>query len=85
MRLLHLGFLLPSDVLIPTGPAETTLIPFDPCAARCDTWRLIKLTPKGVVFSFLLIPKAQQGSKGGGASQEAMPLHGMGNVDLAGV
>ncbi len=27
-----------------------------PWAARYDTWLLIKLTPKGVVFSFLFFP-----------------------------
>ncbi len=36
-----------------TGRAKTTLLPFNPWAARYNTWLLIKLTPKGVVFSFL--------------------------------
>jgi len=35
------------------GPAKTTLIPLNPWAVRYNTWLLTKLTPKGVVFSFL--------------------------------
>ena len=36
-----------------TGRAKTTLVPFNPWAARHNTLLLIKLTPKGVVFSFV--------------------------------
>jgi hypothetical protein len=36
-----------------TGRARTTSTSFNPWAARYNTWLLIKLTPKGVVFSFL--------------------------------
>ncbi len=35
------------------GRANTTLIPLNIWAACCNTWLLIKLKPKGVVFSFL--------------------------------
>ncbi len=35
------------------GRAKTTLIPLNPRAARYSTGLLMKLTPKGVVFSFL--------------------------------
>ncbi len=37
------------------GRAKTTLIPLNPWAARYNTGLLIKLTPKGVVFSFLFL------------------------------
>ena len=35
-----------------TGRGRTTSTSFNPWAARYNTWLLIKLTPKGVVFSF---------------------------------
>ena len=36
------------------GRTTINLIPLNPWAARYNTWLLIELTPKGVVFSFLL-------------------------------
>ena len=35
------------------GWAQTTLMPLNLVAARYNTWRLMKLTPTGAVFSFV--------------------------------
>ena len=37
------------------GQAEVNLTPLNPWAARYNTWLFIKLTPKGVVFSFFFL------------------------------
>jgi len=43
-----------------TGRARTTSTSFNPWAARYNTWLLIKLTLKGVVFSFLFYETGAQ-------------------------
>ena len=42
------------------GRAKTTLIPFNPWAARYITELLVKLTLKGVVFFFLFFSHVQR-------------------------
>jgi len=43
------------------GWAKVNLIPLYPWAARYNTWLLITLTPKGVVFSFLFYSSLRLG------------------------
>ena len=57
-----------------TGRARTTSTSFNPWAAGYDTWLLIKLTPKGVVFSFSAAIIANGLNAGGKAAfAEALP------------
>jgi len=53
-------------------------------AARCNTWLLIKLTPKGVVFSFLFLFFSNALLPGSGKSKKgSMHAHGICIVSFA--
>ncbi len=69
-----------------TGRARTTSTSFNPWAARYNTWLLIKLTPRGVVFSYSLILRKTFVSRKSRrcvkrpAGTESLPYKNAGNI-----